>query len=54
MWYRFKLNNFELGMILKFYSSVTKGLKLKVKKFLGLIPTFGEVTVENVCPQHTF
>ena len=33
-----------LGMVLKFYTSVAKRLKLKVKKFLGLIPTFVEVT----------
>ena len=33
-----------LGMALKFYTSVTKRLKLKVRKFLGLIPTFVEVT----------
>ena len=31
-------------MALKFYSNVTKGLKLKVWKFLALIPIFGEVT----------
>ena len=29
---------------LKFYTSVAKGLKLKVRKFLGLISTFVEVT----------
>ena len=27
-----------LGMTLKLYTSVTKWLKLKVKRFLGLIP----------------
>ena len=47
-----------LGMTLKFYTSVAKGLKqlkrfkrfkgLKVKKFLGLIPTFVEVTREKL------
>ena len=31
-----------------FYTSVTKGLKLKVRKFWGLIPTFAEVTEENL------
>ena len=31
-------------MNLKFYTSVAKGLKLKVKKFSGLVPTFVEVT----------
>ena len=33
-----------LGMTLKFYHSVAKVLKLKVRMFLGLIPTFVEVT----------
>ena len=32
---------------MKFYTSVAKGLKLKVRKFLGLIPMFVEVTGEN-------
>ena len=31
-------------MALKFNTSVAKGLKLKVRKFWGLIPTFVEVT----------
>ena len=31
-------------MNLKFYTSVAKGLKLKVRKFWELIPTFVEVT----------
>ena len=35
-------------MVLKFYSNVAKRLKLKVRKFLGLIPPFGEVTGENL------
>ena len=35
-------------MALKFYTSVAKWLKLKVKKFLGLIPTFAEVTAEKL------
>ena len=33
-----------LGLNLKFYTSVTKELKLKVGGFWGLIPTFVEVT----------
>ena len=33
-----------LGTNLKFYISVEKELKLKVRKFSGLIPTFVEVT----------
>ena len=31
-------------MALKFYSRMKKGLKLKRKKPLGIIPTFREVT----------
>ena len=34
-------------MALKFYNSVATGLKLKVRKFLGLIPKFVEVIGEN-------
>ena len=32
----------------KFYTSVAKGLKLKVRKFWGLAPMFGEVTEEKL------
>ena len=35
-------------MNLKFYTSVGKGLKPKDKFFLGIIPTFVEVTVEKL------
>ena len=35
-------------MNLKFYTSVTKGLKVKARKFLGLVPTFVEVTREKL------
>ena len=37
-----------LGKALEFYTSVAKGLKLKVRKFLGLTPTFVEVTGEKL------
>ena len=37
-----------LGINLKFYIGLSKGLKLKVRKFLGLILTFVEVTVEKL------
>ena len=37
-----------LGTNLKFYASLSKGLKLKVRKFWGLIPTFIEVTGEEL------
>ena len=48
-WSWFKFNNLGLavGTNLKFYTSVAKRLKLKVRKFLGLIPTFLEVTGEK-------
>ena len=45
-------NGNNLGLVLgtnvKFYISVAKGLKLKVKKFLGLILTFVEVIEEKL------
>ena len=47
---KLKLNNLGLvlGIVLKFYCSVGKCLKPKIIKFLGLIPTFEEVTGENL------
>ena len=49
-WSWFKFNNLglALGMTLKFYTSVAKGLKLKVRKLWGLIPTFVEFTGEKL------
>ena len=49
-WSWFKFNNLvqALDASLKVYTSVAKRLKLKVKKFLRLIPTFPEVTEEKV------
>ena len=49
-WSWFKSNNLglALGTSLKFYTSVAKGLKVKVRKFLELVPTFVEVTRENL------
>ena len=45
-WSCFKFNNLglALGKNLKFYISVAKEIKLKVRKFLGLIYTFVKVT----------
>ena len=45
-----KFNNLGLALDtnLKFFTSVVKGLKLKVKKFWELIPTFVEVTGEKL------
>ena len=43
-WFKFNNLGLALGKNLKFYTSLAKGLKVKVRKFLGLIPTFVEVT----------
>ena len=45
-----KFNNLglALGIALKFYTSVAKGLKLKVRKFWGLVPTFAKVSEEKL------
>ena len=42
-WLKFNNLRLALGVALKFYTSVTKGLKLKIRKFWGLISTFVEV-----------
>ena len=49
-WFWFKFNNLglALGTNFKFYTSVAKGLKLMVRKFLGLIPTFVEVNSTTI------
>ena len=49
-WSWFKLNNLRLalGTNAKFYTSMEKGLKLKVRKFWRLTPTFVEVTREKL------
>ena len=49
-WSWSKFNNLgpTIGTNLKFYTSVAKGLKLKVRKFLGLILTFLEGTGEKL------
>ena len=53
-WPWFKINNLglTLGTNLKFYSSVSKWLKLKVKKFWRLIRMFVEVTEEKLVGVH--
>ena len=50
MWSWFKFNNLglALGIALTFYSSATKGLKLKFGKFWGLVLVFAEVTGEKL------
>ena len=49
-WSWFKFNNLRLtlDMTLKFYTSVAKGLKLKVRQFLGISPTFVKVAGEKL------
>ena len=49
-WSLFKINNvgLTLGINFRFYISVEKRLKLKVRKLWGLIPTFAEVTGEKL------
>ena len=46
----FEFNNLglTLGTALRFYVSVAKGLKLKVRKFWRITPTFVEVTGEKL------
>ena len=41
-------------MSLKFYTSVARGLKLTVRKFYELIPTFAEVTEEKTGRESLF
>ena len=48
-WSWFKYNfGLALGRKLNIYISVAKELKLKVRKFYGLVPTFVEVTGEKL------
>ena len=47
-WFKFNDLGLALGTNLEFYTSVAKGLKLKVRKFLRLISTFVEVTGEKL------
>ena len=47
-WFKFNNLGLALSTNLKFYASLSKGLKLKVKKFWELILTFVEVTGEKL------
>ena len=47
-WFKFNNLGLALVMALKFYTSVAKGLKLKVRKFYWLISVFVEVTGETL------
>ena len=44
---KFNYFGLVLGMALKFYTNVPKGLELEVKKFYGITLTFQEVTEEK-------
>ena len=48
LWVQVQYVWLALGMALNFLKSVTNGLKLKVRKFLGLIPTFVKATGEKL------
>ena len=48
LWFKFNDLGQAQGIALKFCTSVAKSLKLKFRKFLGLIPTFVRVTEENL------
>ena len=47
-WFKFNDSGLAHGTNFKFYTIVVKGLKLKVRKFLGLVPLFVEVTKEKL------
>ena len=47
-WFKFNTLGLALGIILRFYTSLSKGWKLKVRKFCCLISTFVEVTGEKL------
>ena len=49
-WSWFKLNNLGMALVMasEFYTSAAKGVRLKVKKILGLISTFPEDTGEKL------
>ena len=43
-WFKFNKLGLALGMAITFYASESKRIKLKIRKFWGLISTFVEVT----------
>ena len=47
-WFKFNNLGLALGANLKLYTSLSKGLKLKVRKFWVLTPTFVEATREKL------
>ena len=46
-WFKFNSFGLALGTNLKFYTIVAKGLKVKVREFLGLNPTFVGITEQK-------
>ena len=51
-WFKFNVLGLVLDMVLKFYTSVAKRLKLKVRKFWWLIPAFVEIKGEKLVGGH--
>ena len=47
-WFNFNNQRLALGLVLDFYTSVAKALKLKVGKFWGIIPMFEEVQRKKI------
>ena len=47
-WFEFNNLGLSIGINLTFYISVAKGLKLKVRKFWGLVPTYVETAGEKL------
>ena len=47
-WFKFNNLGLALGMALKIYITVTKRLKLKARKFWGLVPMFVDVAGEKL------
>ena len=47
-WFKFNILGLVLDTNLKFYTSLSKALKLKARKYRGLIRTFAEFTGEKL------
>ena len=54
LWFKFNNLGLTLGTNFKLYTSVAKRLKVKVRKFWGLIPLFVEVTGEKLIGARPF
>ena len=53
-WFKFDNLGLGLGINVKLYTNVAKRLKLKVRKFGGIIPTFVEVAGEKLVGEGAF